>query len=267
MSIGFDVSAGVNAAVGVGIGVASVLGARIPASLRCTELPNIGFVPFDFNPEKISFSRTSTQGNIPRPERPSAGGLGGARTSGGARQPTKKVTVSKISLSGVIFEGPFTKLRCDTLLTWMNPSSGMLAQIPALKMNFLTAPAKLTFQWGPPMVGFMYDVKLTQCKVDYVRFSAIGIPLRAEISMTMDEVPSLLGSLPTNPTSGGLPGRRRHTVASGESLQSIAKDSYGTPALWRRIAEVNGIQDPARVRPGTTIYLPNPDELAAGRRS
>lgn len=267
MSIGIDVSAGVNTAIGAGIGVASALGARIPASLRCIELPNIGFVPFDFNPEKISFVRTSILGNIPRPERPSSGVPGSARISGGTRQPTKKVTVSKITLSGVIFEGPFTKLRCDTLLTWMNPSSGMLAQIPALKKNFLTAPAKLTFQWGPPMVGFMYDVKLISCTVNYTRFSAIGIPLRAEINMTMNEVPSLLGSLPTNPTSGGLPGRRRHTVASGESLQSIAMDSYGTPALWRRIAEVNGITDPARLRPGTTVYLPNPDELAAGRRS
>lgn len=266
MSIGFDVSAGVNAAVGVGIGVASVLGARIPASLRCTELPNIGFVPFDFNPEKIAFSRTSTQGNIPRPSRPTAGVPGGSNTSGGTQQPTRRVSASKITVNGVILEGPFTKLRCDTLLTWMNPSSGMLAMIPALKKNFLTAPATLTFQWGPPMVGFMYDVKITQCTVNYVRFSAIGIPLRAEINLTMDEIPSLLGSLPTNPTSGGLPGRRRHTVASGESLQSIAMDNYRTPGLWRRIAEVNGIQDPARLRPGTTIYLPNPDELTAGAR-
>lgn len=264
MSIGFDVAAGANAAVGVGIGVASVLGARIPASLRCIELPNIGFVPFDFNPEKITFTRTSTQGNIPRPERPSAG-IGGANTAGGAHRPTKTVT-SKITVSNIIFEGPFTKLRCDTLLTWMNPTTGMLAMIPALRSNFTSAPAKLTFQWGPPIVGFMYDVKLTSCTVDYVRFSAIGIPLRAQISLTMEEIPSLLSSLPTNPTSGGLPGRRSHTVAAGESLQSIAKDNYGTPGLWRRIAEVNNIQDPARVRPGTAIYLPNADELTASPR-
>jgi nucleoid-associated protein YgaU len=42
-------------------------------------------------------------------------------------------------------------------------------------------------------------------------------------------------------------------------------EKYGTPGLWRRIAEVNRIQDPTRVRPGTTIYLPNPDELKASR--
>jgi nucleoid-associated protein YgaU len=266
MSIGIDISAGaaVGAAVGVGIGVASVLGARIPASLRCIEIPNIGFVPFDFNPEKITFTRTSTQGNIPMPTR-AAATAPGSNTAGGAHRPTKTVT-SKITISNIIFEGPFTKLRCDTLLTWMNPTTGMLAMIPALRGNFTSAPAKLTFQWGPPIVGFMYDVKLTACTVDYVRFSAIGIPLRAQISLTMEEIPSLLSSLPTNPTSGGLPGRRSHTVAAGESLQSIAKDNYGMPGLWRRIAEVNNIQDPARVRPGTSIYLPNPDELTASPR-
>jgi nucleoid-associated protein YgaU len=267
MSIGIDISAGaaVGAAVGVGIGVASVLGARIPASLRCLEMPSPGFVPFDFNPEKITFTRTSTQGNIPMPQRASATAPGSSNTSAGAHRPTKMVT-SNIKLSNIIFEGPFTKLRCDTLLTWMNPKSGMLAMIPALRSNFTTAPATLTFQWGPPLVGFMYDVKITQCTVEYDRFSAIGIPLRATIGMTLQEIPSLLGSLPTNPTSGGLPGRRSHTVAAGESLQSIAKDNYGIPGLWRRIAEVNKIQDPARVRPGTQIYLPNQDELTASPR-
>jgi nucleoid-associated protein YgaU len=130
--------------------------------------------------------------------------------------------------------------------------------------GFSTQPAKLTFQWGPPMIGFMYECKITSCTVNYVRFSAIGIPLRAEVDLQLMETPTMWGSMPTNPTSGGLPGRRSHTVAHGESLQSIAMDKYGTPGLWRKIAEVNHIKDPARVRPGSTIYLPNPEELTKG---
>jgi hypothetical protein len=257
-----DVSAGLDVAIGVGIGVAALAGGRIPASLRCTELPNIGFVPFDFNPETVTMARSSNVGNIPAPTRPGAGSATRS-TSGGTKNPTKSITGSKITLDKITFAGPLTKLFCDTLLTWMIPNAGMLAMIPALKNKFASQPAKLTFQWGPPMVGFMYDCKITSCTVKYVRFSAIGIPLRAEVNLVLQEIPSLLGSLPTNPTSGGLPGRRTHTVAHGESLQSIATEKYGTPALWRRIAEVNGIVDPAQVRPGTTVYLPNPDELTA----
>jgi len=74
----------------------------------------------------------------------------------------------------------------------------------------------------------------------------------------------MLGTLPMNPTSGGMPGRRSHTVGQGENLQSIAMANYGRPGLWRRIAEVNGITDPTRVRPGSTVYLPNEDELVNG---
>ena len=38
------------------------------------------------------------------------------------------------------------------------------------------------------------------------------------------------------------------------------------PGAWRRVAAVNGVTDPSRIRPGQTVYLPNVDELAeAGR--
>lgn len=257
----------VESVAGAAIGVASMLGSFIPASLTCVTPPNIGFVPFDFNPEKITMSRTSTTSGMTKPQRPGATGLAtGTKTSGTSGSYLRNVKASKISLAEVVFEGPFTKLRCDTLLTWMNPSTGLFAMVGGLG-NFATAPAPLTFLWGPPMVGFMYDVKLTSCSVTYERFTPAGIPIRAKIKLEMEEVPSKLGSLPTNPTSGGLPGRRSHTVAHGESLQSISMTNYGTPALWRRIAEVNGIQNPSRVRPGTVVYLPNSDELTAKARS
>lgn len=258
MSIG--VAAGLGAAAGIGIGVASVMGARIPASLRCTTLPNIGLVLFDFNPETITMSRTSKVGSMPMPKRPgqSLTQKGGAAS----RNPTKVLDGSQIKLDKVIFTGPMTKFFCDQLLTWMLPQAGFLAM--AGVKGFSTQPAPLTFQWGPPMVGFMYECKISQCSVKYTRFSAIGIPLRAEVGMTLIETPSIWGSMPTNPTSGGLPGRRGHVVAEGENLQSIATETYGRPGLWRRIAEVNNIKDPTRIRPGTMIYLPNPDELTAG---
>lgn len=259
MSIGLDVAGGVDAAVGIGIGVAAVMGARIPASLRCTTLPNIGFVPFDFNPEAITMTRTSKVGSMPMPKRP---GASLTSKSSGSRNPTKVLDGSQIKLDKVVFTGPLTKFLCDQLLTWMIPSSGFMAM--AGVSGFSTQPAPLTFQWGPPMAGFMYECKISSCTVKYTRFSAIGIPLRAEVNLTLLETPSIWGSMPTNPTSGGLPGRRSHVVAEGESLQSIATEKYGKPGLWRKIAEVNNIQDPIRVRPGTTIYLPNPDELTAG---
>lgn len=251
---------GLDAAIGIGVGVASVMGARIPASLRCTTLPNIGFVPFDFNPEKITMQRNSRTAVVPTP--PKSGGVAGVGGGGSqsSKTPTKALEGSQINISKITFTGPMTKFLCDQLLTWMVPNAGFMAMTGWMK-GFSSQPAALTFQWGPPMIGFMYECKLTSVTVNYTRFSAIGIPLRAEVDLKMLETPSIFGSMPTNPTSGGLPGRRTHTVADGESLQSIAMEKYGRPGLWRRIAEVNKITDPARVRPGRTIYLPNPDEL------
>lgn len=253
--IGLAVSAGAGMAIGAGIGIAAMAGARVPASLRCTTLPNIGYVPFDFNPETVTFKRQSRTGSRATP--------GGADSSANV---TQMVLGSDIGLSDVVFEGVTTKWRCDTLLTWMKPDAGFLGQLLALAGagNLKTEPPELTFQWGPPMIGFMYNVKMTSCQIKYDRFTSAGIPIRAKVSMAFKEVATLLGSLPQNPTSGGLAGRRSHTVGEGESLQSIAMANYGRPGLWRRIAEVNGIQDPARVRPGATVYLPNPDELTNG---
>jgi nucleoid-associated protein YgaU len=55
-------------------------------------------------------------------------------------------------------------------------------------------------------------------------------------------------------------------VRQGESLASIAQKHYGRPGMWRTIAEINGIHDPGRVRPGTTVFLPGPAEIPAGSR-
>lgn len=248
------VGAGVNLAAGAAIGAAALAGARVPASLRCTTLPNIGFVYFDFNPKEISITRTAQRRSMSSP------------ANGGSQTATQRSDPAKITLADVTLEGMDTKLRCDTLLTWTSPDAGFLGQLLSVVtgQNLKTQPPDLTFQWGPPMIGFMYTVNMQSITVKYTRFTSAGIPVRAKVTLGMYEVPSLLGTLPQNPTSGGLVGRRAHTVGHGESLQSIATANYGNPGAWRRIAEVNGIQDPTRVRPGDTVYLPNPQELADG---
>jgi nucleoid-associated protein YgaU len=83
------------------------------------------------------------------------------------------------------------------------------------------------------------------------------------VTVSLEEVPTDPPPK-TNPTSGGIAGRRTHIVAGAETLQSVAFGEYGDAALWRGLADLNGIDDPFRVRPGTSLLIP-PATVAAER--
>jgi nucleoid-associated protein YgaU len=52
---------------------------------------------------------------------------------------------------------------------------------------------------------------------------------------------------------------RTHIVQGGDSLQSIAYESYRDATNWRPIAEANDIDDPLRIRRGTALTIPRLD--------
>lgn len=47
-----------------------------------------------------------------------------------------------------------------------------------------------------------------------------------------------------------------HKVAGGESLQAIAKNVYGSSALWTVIADANDLGDPMSIEAGTELVIP-----------
>jgi nucleoid-associated protein YgaU len=247
-------------AVGIGVGIASVVTGGVPAMIRCLDPTALGLVIFDFNPNEITMTRKNNASTSPNSSNK-------ATASGGASSLLlQKANPPSISLKKITFTGETTKFRVDTLQAWCAPPAGLLTLAAKLLLGIPPNPKPpvVTFQWGPPLLGFMYSAILTNVAATYTRFHSSGIPVRAELQIDMQVQPSLLGSMPTNPTSGGLPGRTTHLVRSGETLHSIAHAHYKRPGLWRKIAEINGITDPTRVRPGTTVFLPNAAELTAG---
>lgn len=236
---------------------------RAMASLVCLSPPAVGRVPFTFNPEEVRVTRRADL----RSRGSSSESSGTPKGSTGSI--FRKAPPSEITLSNVLFDGATTKVHCDQLLNWMSPGGGAAGALIGMATSVLrrgrggraSRLPELIFQWGPPMAGFTVHVVLSHCTISYTRFNRAGVPIRAKVSLVMVEEPSLLGLLPTNPTSGGEPGRSAHTVTSGECLQSIATQRYGGPRHWRSVARANNIDDPLRVRPGQVVYLPNPDEL------
>ncbi|MFE5826865.1 LysM peptidoglycan-binding domain-containing protein [Streptomyces erythrochromogenes] len=70
------------------------------------------------------------------------------------------------------------------------------------------------------------------------------------------------GLVPDQPLLGTAPGSapvwQLCIVVRGDSLQSIATWHSGRASDWRRIAELNDIDDPSKLRPGSTLLLPGP---------
>jgi len=218
-----------------------------------------GMVTFKFNPEQIQISRSAQVSN-----RPSASSNTGT-PAGASGSIFRRAAGARITVNNIWFRGSGIKHDCDQLLNWLSPGGGLLgmaagALLSAATGGVMNLAAKLPtliFSWGP----MTYEVCLINANINYVRFTDSGEPIRAKVNITMQEQPSLLAILSTNPTSGGLPGRRQHVVSSGDSLQSIANANYGSPNRWRAVADANGIDDPTRLRPGQVVYLPNPGEV------
>lgn len=215
-------------------------------------------VVFNFNPEFITISHTSPQKPVnsakqgqSTQDEPGATGGGADNAPLAHQSQVTAVGQTSISLSDLIVDGSKTVDACKRLMGWSYPAtqgSATAAELP-----------KLTFTWG---TAISYKVTISSVVVTYERFTSSGQPVRAKVKLTLQYE----GDPPTgtNPTSGGIPGRRSHILVAGENLQHVAMASYGKPGAWRALAAANGIEDPLAVQPGTVIYLPARAELADG---
>ena len=125
-----------------------------------------------------------------------------------------------------------------------------------------SAPPFVTFRWGSVDLPKAVPVSIT---IQYVLFHPNGEPIRATVDLELAQAEkastasSGTGNQPQNPTTRARHGLKVHRVRDGDSLPSIAYDNYGDPTRWRPIAEVNGIDDPLRLRSGTELTIPKLD--------
>jgi phage tail-like protein len=234
-------------------------GPRVKAKLEHKETGKT--VVFDYSPEKMTLSRGSNNRHD----------MTGVK-NGSTQSIWAGSTPRSLQGKGIL-TGRDVRKRAETLLlTWMDPggSGGGAGGGPPggagkgggkTKQNPTAKPQVLKFTWGswPPI-----ECTLKRVTVTYVRFASSGDPIRADVDFTINEETSDAGHKKTNPTSGGLPGRQAHVLTDGENLHLIAARNYGHPGVWRAVADVNRIDDPFRVRPGNTVYLPNANELIGG---
>jgi hypothetical protein len=113
------------------------------------------------------------------------------------------------------------------------------------------APPPVVFAWG----NLTFNCVLTKATQRFVLFTSKGIPLRARLQVTFAEmVPPDLEAKGTKRETADY--SQVHVVGPGEELATIAYRSFGRPDLWRPIALINDIDDPASLQIGRRLRIP-----------
>jgi nucleoid-associated protein YgaU len=128
----------------------------------------------------------------------------------------------------------------------------------------LHRPPLCQLQWGRNNFdGFLWTLQnLTQT---LTLFRSDGTPVRATLTCSFTqwrgerEEARALGL--SSPDVAKL-----RVVRRGETLSGVAAEEYNDPALWRHIAEANGIDNPRHLPPGTVLAVP-PLRPGRGTRS
>jgi nucleoid-associated protein YgaU len=125
-------------------------------------------------------------------------------------------------------------------------------QMLAYRIPFTASPPLVMVIWGTLMSKPSY---INDLDIEYNMFLPQGIPVRAEMSLSLTEYNlGWLSMLPMNPTSVS-EARKTWIVVEGQTLDWIAYQEYGSPAAWRHIAETNSLDDPMNLTPGQILKL------------
>jgi hypothetical protein len=238
-------------------------GSPLATGLERASLEAAGLVVvLGLNPTSLSITRrTQWQGpgsrspNGPQPASAALGQSGGSVPVGHGKLQFTKSDPAILSMK-VWFDRSFDEAgtidyEINQLQNWTCPTERITRGVQS--------PPRVTFIWR----SLQFVGVITNLTITYKQFGVDGLPVRAEANISIMENPRHL--LGTNPTSGGISGRRVHVISAGDTLHSVAYSEYGSPGLWRVLAEANGIDDPLRVNPGTALLIP-PDPMSGDAR-
>jgi Contractile injection system tube protein/LysM domain len=119
--------------------------------------------------------------------------------------------------------------------------------------NYVTPGSQGNTQGSQIRSGFKGVVESVRQRFTF--FSSLGVPLRATLSLQIKEYKTLAEMIAEfNPQS---PDRTKaHVVRQGETITRVADVAADNPAGWRTIAELNGLEDPFDLEPGTVLQIP-----------
>ncbi len=114
-------------------------------------------------------------------------------------------------------------------------------------------PPVCELSWGTSSMFF--KCVLVSMNQQFILFMEDGTPVRAKCTCTFNEWRTNAEDQRKQNTESSDIVKKR-VVKRGETLSSIAADVYLKPGLWRPIAEMNGIDNPFVIEPGTELIIP-----------
>jgi LysM repeat protein len=113
---------------------------------------------------------------------------------------------------------------------------------------------------APPIVRFVWDEAvftgvLEKLDVNYVLFGRDGVPLRAQLDISLKEFRPAAQQVLDTPRSSPTV-EKSYVVRRGDTLSSIAAAVYRRADAWRELARANDITDPRDLRPGRVLTVP-----------
>ena len=201
-----------------------------------------GSIAFQFNPKEVTIAKTAKW------ERKTAKGAKKAGPPEFTGSEPCKLTVEMFFDAGGASDGSVVAT-VEKLFSCLVPTEESHGQKKP-------SPPLVVLHWGAIS---SFPAFITSVSAKYTLFSSDGTPIRATCSVAMEEMPG--EPFRQNPTSGSQDVRRVHRAIAGDTIASIAYAEYGDPTQWRALAAYNGIDDPLRLRIGSTLLLPTPEEL------
>lgn len=202
-----------------------------------------GRIDFQFNPKELSIGKTAKWGRSPQ---------NGNKNSGVPQ--FQGPEPSKLALEMFL---DASDTHDDSVVKTVEKLFSCCVPTDESHEQKKSSPPWVIFHWGglTSFTGYIHSVT-----VKYTLFTPDGLPIRGTATVNLEEIPK--EEQPgQNPTSGALSVHRVHTVLTGDTLASIAWREYGDPGMWRAIATVNAIEDPMRLRAGSSLLVPAAEEL------
>jgi hypothetical protein len=209
-----------------------------------TEKLSISVSKFDyvqclFNPEQYTLSKTNKWNSttIPGTEVPDLEFLGG-----------ESQTLSLKLFFDTSLTGEDVRSKTEKLFEYMKPT------VVDKKTN-KGRPPVVTCSWGKTR---LFKAVLTKIDQTFTLFRDDGTPVRSDITASFQQAEEELNFAPQNPTSAGSPGYKQWLVKEGDTIDSIAFAEYGDSSMWRYLADINGLNNPGKLRLGQVLVIAPP---------